>query len=148
MEVGACVNRYSAPIMRTAVIGLPSDTVKLMADACQESVDIMIEHIRPGVQGCQVAAAAGKALRNVPDDLVWHGYYGYSVGLGFPPSWADCPIYITETDKTELKAGMVFHCNTSLRSIGRFGVACGETILVSDKGCEVLTSLPRALAIR
>ena len=107
---------------------------------------MLIEHIRPGALGREVAAKAGKALRHVPDDLVWHGYYGYSVGIGFPPTWSDCPVYITDSDEVELKAGMVFHCNTSLRDVGRCGTACGETVLVTADGCEVLTSLPRTLA--
>jgi len=43
---------------------------------------------------------------------------------------------------------MVLHCNTSLRDVGRCGAACGETVLITDEGREVLTSYPRELTIR
>ena len=47
--------------------------------------------------------------------VVWHGYYGYSVGLGFPPTWADQrDLIIKKGSDVVLESGMVFHCSTSL----------------------------------
>ena len=147
IELGACVNRYSAPIMRTAATGSAAPQLQKMADACQASVETLLEHIRPGAIAGDVAAQAKKAMQGIRPEWVWHGYYGYSVGVGFPPTWSDAPVYILENGAQVLEAGMVLHCNTSLRDIGRCGAACGETVLVTDEGCEVLTSFPRELVI-
>jgi len=46
------------------------------------------------------------------------------------------------------QAGMVFHCSTSLRDLGHYGLTASETLRATDHGCEVLTSLPRMLTIR
>jgi Xaa-Pro aminopeptidase len=149
IEVGACIHRYSAPMMRTAVAGPPSDRVKRMADACIASVDTLIAHIRPGIPARQVALAARNCLEEaVAAGLIWHGYYGYSVGLGFPPEWSDSPAAISEQSDLILQPGMVFHCSTSLREAARCGTAFSETVAVTDTGCEVLTEGPRLLAVK
>jgi len=147
MEIGACVCRYTGVIMQTAVIGEPSATVKRMADGCIRSVEAMIEHIKPGRPASQVAALAESALGDVGREFLWHGYYGYSIGIGFPPDWADVDFCIRKDNPLTLEPGMVFHCSTSLRQIGQIGVAFSETILVTNDGCEVLTDLPRKLTI-
>jgi Xaa-Pro dipeptidase len=148
IELGACINRYSSPMMRTAVAGSASPQLRRMADACQTSVETLLENIRPGVVAGEVAVRAKKTLESIPSEWVWHGYYGYSAGLGFPPTWSDAPIFIMDNSDQVLQAGMVLHCNTSLRDIGHCGAACGETVLITDNGCEVLTSFPRELVIR
>ena len=140
IEFAAAIHRYQTPIMRTAVLGEPSDQVRRMARACVESVNTLIEHIRPGAIAGDVAARAGAGLAALPWKLVWHGIYGYSVGLGFPPEWSDWPgLCIVEGSREVLRPGMVFHCSTSLRDPGRCGTTCSETVLVTGDGCEVLT---------
>jgi len=148
IEIGACVHRYSAPMMRAAVLRQPSARVTEMAQACVESVNALLANIRAGAVAGDVAAKSEHCLAGLPGDLVWHGYYGYSVGLGFPPTWADKRDLIIRAGSDQiLKAGMVFHCSTSLRDVGRCGATCSETVLVTDDGCEILTSFPRELIL-
>lgn len=149
MEFGACVNRYSAPIMRTAVVGKPPDKMKRMFAMCLASVSSSIEHLKPGAVTGEVATRSEKAIGTLPKGWVWHGYYAYSIGLGFPPEWGDCEeIEVVVGNKAVLRPGMVFHCSTSIRDPGKLGTTCSETVLITDKGCEVLTSLPRELFVR
>ena len=42
---------------------------------------------------------------------------------------------------------MTFHASTSLRRLGEFGVTVGDTIAITETGCEVLTSGPRDLHV-
>lgn len=149
IEVVASYERYSAPLMRTVSLGKPTLEVQRAFEACRASVSTLIEHLRPGSPAKEVARLAGDALRCIEPDLVWHGYYGYSVGLSFPPMCSDCPnVEITEASTMELQVGMVFHVSTSLRKIGHYGTAMSETLLVTERGCEVLTDFPRELIIR
>lgn len=150
MEVGACICRYSSPLLRGAVIGEPNDLLRRMADACCAGVNQMVETIRPGLSGDEVAREASRCLEGLPENLVWHGYYGYSVGLGFPPSWSDCVGTLIKLDNSViLEPGMTYHCSLSLRDIGRIGTTCSETIAITETGCEVLTgNLPRELFVR
>ena len=148
IEIAASYQRYSAPALRAVSVGPPDDAVRRAFDACYASVTTLCEHLRAGASSRDAARAAGKALRAVEPDLVWHGYYAYSVGLGFPVMCCDCDADVTEHADYALEAGMVFHCNTSLRKLGAFGVTLGDTVLVTDTGHEVLTSIPRELAVR
>ena len=54
---------------------------------------------------------------------------------------------ISDRSATVTTAGMMFHASTSLRRLGEFGVTVSETIAVTETGCEVLTQVPRQLAI-
>lgn len=146
MEFGACIHRYSSPLMRTAVVGPPTDQMNRMFGMCLRSVNTSIEQLRPGVTAGDVAARAAKALGSLPRGWVWHGIHAYSIGLGFPPEWGDCDdIEVSRGGKAELRPGMVFHCSTSIRDPLQLGMTCSETVLITEKGCEVLTSVPREL---
>ena len=149
IEVSAACERYSAPTLRTLCIGVPSDEVRRAFDACKASVETIKAHLRDGASARVAAQRAGQALRAIEPNLVWHGCYGYSVGLTFPPMCTDCTTMgdITETTDYELRADMVFHINTSLRKLGEFGVTMGDTVLVTEAACETLTRVPRELFV-
>lgn len=151
MEFSGCIRRYHAPIMRGAVVGPPTDRLRRMADGCIASVNRAIELMKPGAVGGEIAAKTlvtlKKTVRNL-DDLIWHGCYGYSAGIGFPPHWDDGGDGIAIGSRDVLRPGMVFHVNTSLRDVGRYGTAFSETVAVTDTGHEVLTDVPRVLAVR
>ena len=49
---------------------------------------------------------------------------------------------------TVLRPGMVFHHPVALRRMGRYGTAFSETTVVTEDGCEVLTSSPREIVVR
>lgn len=107
----------------------------------------MIEQIKPGKHASEVATCAKAALGSEGKEFLWHGFYGYSIGIGFPPDWSDVDFCIREENHQPLRPGMVFHCNTSLRDVCNTGVALSETVLVTDHGCEILTTLARKLFI-
>jgi Xaa-Pro dipeptidase len=149
IEIAAAVERYQTPMLRTAVLGEPAPLERELAKAAIASVEAMIRNIKPGAIASDIAAQSARELASIPKHIVWHGYYGYSVGLGFPPEWSDhMALWIGIGQKDELRPGMVFHCSTSLRDAGVCGATCSETILVTEKGCEVLTTGPRELFLR
>ena len=148
LEMGACVQRYSAPIMRAASVGEPADEVRAVADACLAALDNVLSTVKAGVTGHDVATAGWEALRRAGDDIVFHGVFGYAVGAGFPPSWADDTGVMLLGEHAPLRTGQVFHHPVAVRKLGKFGVAFSETSVVTDDGCEVFTSAPRELFIR
>ncbi len=147
LEVGACVRRYSAPLMRTAAAAPVAPEVRRAADACRAALEMLLEHMRPGAAAAEVAARAKAAWAPLCDELVWHGDYAYSVGIGFPPDWNDAPAFIAEDSELVLRPGMCFHATTSLRDPARYGAAFSETVLITEDGSEVLTGAPRELRV-
>ena len=149
MEFGTCVRRYTSPIMRTAVLGKPTEKMKRMFGLCLDSVAAALANLKSGAVVGDVAAASERAMGPLPRGWVCHGYHAYSIGLGFPPEWADCDkIGVVKGNLTVLRQGMVFHCSTSIRDPGKMGTTCSETVVITERGCEVLTDLPRELFLR
>jgi Xaa-Pro dipeptidase len=147
LEMGACIHRYTAAIMRTAVAGQPSDDVRRASDACVTSLNTCIEHMKPGAVADEIARKADSSWAEISTRLIWHGIYGYSLGLGFPPDWNDCATLIERGAEVVLQPGMVFHVTTSLREQAKYGTAYSETVLITEDSNEVLTDVPRELAI-
>jgi len=145
LEMGANIHRYNAPLMRAAVMGKPNDTVKRMADAILETLNNVIEAMRPGRVFDEVAEVGEAAIAKAGPEMIFHHCFAYSIGLGFPPTWADCPVTIVKGDRTVLQPGMVFHLPISLRDAGRYGIAMSETVAITETGNEVLTKLDRKL---
>jgi Xaa-Pro aminopeptidase len=148
LEFGACLGRYSAPTMRPATVGRPSAAVRRAAEACRDAVERTLAGLRPGAAAADVAARAAGALVGLPPGLVWHGRHAYAIGLGFPPTWADGGRGISLESDLVLEEGMAFHVTTSLRDVGRWGVAFGDTAVVTADGCEVMTRAPRELLVK
>ena len=49
----------------------------------------VLSSLKAGISSHEVASAGWMALREAGDDIVFHGSFGYAIGAGFPPTWAD-----------------------------------------------------------
>ena len=147
LEYGGAHQRYTAPMMRTAVIGEPSDEVRRVAEAVKDTVSTIIQEAKPGRTGHDVAMAAKKVYARVSDETYFGGTYGYNVGIGFPPTWSEALTWFAEGVEQELLAGMTFHMPITYRAPGRFGVGMSETIAVTEDGGESLTEQERDLYV-
>ena len=148
MEYGACVQRYTAPMMRTVSIGEPEPGVARLANACITALNNVLGAMRAGITADEVAREGWKGIDLAGPGLVFHGAFAYAVGAGFPPSWGDGTAGISLGNQTRLQAGMVFHHPVALRQLGEYGTMFSETTLITEDGCEALTSVDRELFIR
>ena len=147
LEYGGAHQRYTAPMMRTAVIGEPSDEVRRVAEAVKDTVSTIIQEAKPGRTGHDVAMAAKMVYARVSDETYFGGTYGYNVGIGFPPTWSEALTWFAEGVEQELLPGMTFHMPITYRAPGRFGVGMSETIAITEDGCESLTEQERDLYV-
>jgi len=147
-EIGGVYNRYTAALMRSAVIGKGDPEITLMNDICAEAVQVAIDIIKPGVTSGEVDEACRGVIERA-------GYYecfrkrtGYSIGCSYPSSWMEAHIIdLKKDDPRVLARGMVFHMPPALRRFKKYGVGISETVLVTENGCEVITNFPRDLYI-
>ena len=138
--------RYVAPVMRTAIAGRATPEHRRLAQASSDAVAAILEAARAGTPARDVAAAGFRFIQPVERDVVFHYYFGYPVGLGYPPSWIETLGFFIRTDNAApLEAGMVFHLPMSLRVAGRYGVCLSQTMLVTKDGGVPLTGTPAAL---
>jgi Xaa-Pro aminopeptidase len=149
IEIGSNIDRYTAPIMRTAAIGEPLPEVRNVHSIANDCLQALVEAIRPGVTAAEIAAVGHRMVSRIPSDIIFHYTFGYPVGVNFPPSWLEESNFLLVKDNhAPLQPGMVFHLPMSLRSYGRFGIGLSETIYVTERGVEVLTDMPRDITIK
>lgn len=139
LEFGGCRHRYTAPMMRTVILGEPGDVAKRVMEANRRTLDLLYSNVRAGRTAHEVAVEVKKGVEDVDDMIFRSGHFGYSIGLGFPPTWTDGPMYISEGNERVLEAGMTFHTPHSFRIPARFVIGASESIAVTETGCEILT---------
>ena len=150
VELGGVYGRYQAPMMRTVCVGNPIPPRILdLASVSLATLEAVIEAIRPGVTGSAVAERGHAVVEPILESAFYHEIYGYSVGLGFPPSWVEESSFtLTAGNPREIQVGMTFHLPIALRVVGECGVGFSETVIVTESGAEPLGAVPRELAIR
>jgi len=148
LEFGACYHRYTAPAMRTVLTAEPTDLQRRMIDVQMATLETLYNSVRAGRSSRDVDDEAMAAIGPLKDEIFRSGHFGYSVGLGFPPTWTDGPAYLSGAKEFELKAGMTFHTPSAWRIPKEFVIGTSETIVVTDTGCEILTSQERDVPVR
>lgn len=150
LEMAGCIRRYHAPLGRLVFIGKAPARSTKMLDLCRRAIEAAAARIGPGVPAKEVYRAWHAGL----DEAGLGGYHrhhcGYSVGIGYPPSWSGSgvPVGLRPDSDMELRPGMVFHLMSWLLRTGRGDSFLSDTVVVTDGGCEVLTQTPRALTVR
>lgn len=138
---------YHAPLMRTAVVGKINPKIQQFADLEREVVFAMLDAARVGALASDVARVAEALIAPIRDEVLFHEVYGYPVGIGFPPTWAEeSGFAIVTTNHRPLEANMVFHIPMTLRVNGQFGVGLSETFIVNEQGApDTLSHIPLLL---
>lgn len=148
LEMSGCQRRYFGPLMRGAVIAPVRDEVRRMADTILEALNAAIAAIRPGATSGEVDAACRAPIERNGFEPNFRKRTGYSVGVGYAPSWGEGHIVsLRRDDPTRLEPGMVFHMPPALRIPCEYGLGFSETVLVTETGCDVLTDFPRRLHV-
>ncbi len=149
LEVGGCLRRYHAAIMRTACTGGQSDSMKKAESVMIAALDELYELARPGVTISDVDLL----IRNVINDNDVGAYLitraGYSIGIAFPPSWDEGYILsIKQGDPTVLQPGMTFHIIPWMWAVdGDKTCGISDTIVITEDGCESLFTIDRPMTV-
>ena len=146
IECSPSLHWYHAPLMRTAALGTVSQEAEQFATLAAETVEAMLEVVRPGEIASDIARVAEAKIAPIRDRILFHEVYGYPVGIGFPPTWGEeSGFAIVVNNHRPLAAGMAFHIPMTLRINGVMGVGLSQTFVVTDNGCETLSELPLEL---
>lgn len=146
LELSGCVNRYHAPLTRVVYVGHAPEGAGAAAEIVIAGLEATREALRPGALSGEVYAA-WKAV--VDKALGHHDYHrhhcGYIIGIGFPPSWsgAGVPVGLRPGGEIRIRPGMVFHLLPWLLGQGPTDYAVSDTVLVTETGAELLTSVAR-----
>jgi Xaa-Pro dipeptidase len=149
LEMTGCFNRYHAGLLRTAWLGEPPPLARKMEAVVQMALGAVLDAARPGV----TCAALHRAAQSVIDAHGMTERYrkrsGYSLGIAFAPDWGEWQVLsLFDGVDVPLAPGMCFHVPIALREYGVFTVGLSESIVITETGCRVLSSLPRRITLR
>ena len=140
LEFGAAYQRYTAPMMRTAVTGTPNAALSATRDLCRSIFEALCDAMRPGNSFDAAAQAADALLAPHRDQYFFSGVFGYAVGAQFPPSWVEGTGFIAKGQHRPFETNMVFHLPLCLRVPGQWGVGISDTVVVTEQGAKPLTN--------
>ncbi|MER9108638.1 Xaa-Pro peptidase family protein [Mesorhizobium sp. M0848] len=148
LEISGCVRRYSAALMRLAVVKPANRELERMEEVSRKALEKMLDAIRPD-------RPLGEVW-NVWSTTVTDGGYegrfkrtGYSIGINFPPDWGEGYMLSFKRGETRvLRPNMTFHIPSLVKVFGFADAGTSETVRVTETGCEVLTKFGRQLYVR
>jgi Xaa-Pro aminopeptidase len=144
LDFGGVLDGYCCDLTRTVSIGPPSAEARRLYTAVYDAHQAAIAAIRPGVESTAIdAAARGLLAARGLGDAFGHGT-GHGLGLDVHEEPR-----ITRPRRdvaaVPLQPGMVFTVEPGAYLPGFGGVRIEDDVMVTDTGCEVLTSVPREL---
>jgi Xaa-Pro aminopeptidase len=146
LDFGGVLDGYCSDLTRTVSVGQPSPDAARLHAAVRDAHAAAIDAVRPGRATTDVDAAARQVL-------VAHGLgeaFGHGTGHGLGLDVHEEPRVSkprSDVPPVRLEPGMVFTIEPGAYVPGFGGVRIEDDILVTETGCEVLTSVPRDLRI-
>lgn len=137
---GAKSQNYCSDLTRVVVTGRPSPTLEKIHQVALEAQQKAISAIRPGASLKEVDAIAR-------DHIAASGYgpyFGHGLGHGFGLQIHESP-RLSPLAKDNFEVGMVVTVEPGIYLPNDCGVRIEDDVLVTEEGCEVLSSLPRSL---
>ncbi|MER9533863.1 Xaa-Pro peptidase family protein [Mesorhizobium sp. M0309] len=141
VEVGGIKQGYAGPLVRGAVLGKHAETETLHALA-EEALEAAIAAIKPGVTAGEVDAAARRVIKRSVRPKALNHRVGYQTGS----PWGERGNISLEPSALDvLQANMTVHMPVILIGEGRYLFGCSETVLVTERGAEILSGTPHTL---
>ena len=139
IEFAGVYRHYHAALMRTVLTGSASEPQRDMHKACVEALAAAKEALRPGRPVGEVFDAHARIFDAAGYRDQRLNACGYSMGTTFSPNWMDWPMFYTG-NPVIAAPDMVFFLHMLLLDSERgLGMAVGESVRVSEEGCERLS---------
>jgi Xaa-Pro aminopeptidase len=140
IDWGATGRTYKSDLTRVLTTGKVTPEFERAYEAVLEAQRRAIAAIRPGVEARVVDAAA----RSVLEVAGFGPHFNHSVGHGIGRDLHEAP-FLRGVIETPLSPGMVVTVEPGVYFPEWGGIRIEDDVLVTETGCEVLSSLPKSL---
>jgi len=146
-EIAAAYRHYHAALMYVILTGEPDPRHRRMFDACTQALEACEAALQPGNTVGEVFTVHAKAMT----DAGYAGHFlnacGYTMGATYPPTWMDWPM-VYAGEPQVLAPNMVFFLHMILLdSDTGLSMSLGETVIITELGCEPISHAPRRLLV-
>lgn len=142
VDWGAYYKGYTSDLTRVFCIGEPSEEAKKVHEIVYTAQEKAISIARAGLTGAEIDRAAREHITNEG----YGEYFGHSLGHGIGLEVHEEP-RLSYSNKEKLPVNSVVTVEPGIYLPGKFGVRIEDDILLTENGCEVLSSLPRKIFI-
>jgi Xaa-Pro aminopeptidase len=140
VDAGAKLSDYCSDCTRTFAVGEVSDSLRQIYEVTRQAQQAGLDAVRVGTTGRDADAAA----RAVIADAGYGENFGHGLGHGLGLLVHEAPALRPESTDT-LAAGNVVTVEPGIYLSGVGGVRIEDLVVVTDDGCEVLSSFPKDL---
>ena len=153
IDFGVILGGYCSDMSRTVHLGKPDTRSRMMYEAVLGAQEAGIKAVKPGALPEEVDYTARKMLVNDGLGKYFTHSTGHGVGLEIhePPSLRkgnqSSKQSRRKSPKGTLKTGMVITIEPGAYIPGRGGVRIEDMVVVTDRGCEVLTPTRKDLIV-
>lgn len=140
IDYGVILDGYCSDMTRTLYVGRPGTWETRVYQAVREAQQAAVEAVRPGIETGKVDRAARKVLARA--GLL--RYFTHSTGHGVGLEIHEIP-KLARGQHELLHPGMVVTIEPGVYVPGKGGVRIEDMVLVTERGCEVLTPTPKEL---
>lgn len=140
IDWGATFNGYISDLTRTFAIGS-------IHPELEKIVEVVHQANTAGRMACQPNISAGKVdqqTRKVIEQSGYGEFFTHRTGHGIGMQVHEPPYIFAENDLI-LQPGMMFTIEPGIYLPGRAGARIEDNVVITEEGCEVLSSLPREL---
>lgn len=139
-DFGVILSGYCSDMTRTVYVGRPSAEARGIYQAVKQAQQAAVDAVRPGISLSEIDGAARKSLQN--SGLA--RYFTHSIGHGVGLEIHEAPR--VAAGQTEiLQPGMVITIEPGVYLPGKWGVRIEDMVVVTERGCEVLTPTSKEL---
>jgi len=134
IDVGVDYSGYKSDLTRVYFLDKINNLTRRVYGIVLKAQEKAIRWIKPGVEIARVDGLARKYIA----DKGYVKYFGHSLGHGIGLETHEAPSISAKNDGI-LVPGMVFTVEPGVYLPGKFGVRLEDMVLVTKKGCEVLS---------
>lgn len=142
IDMGATVAGYASDMTRTMGVGQLPPKAKRVYKAVLESQLAALDAVKAGAHSGAVDGAARNVLKRSGFDK----FFVHSTGHGLGLEIHEMP-RIGRKDPTTLEVGMAITIEPGVYLEGFGGVRIEDTVVVTEKGCQILTPTPKDLLV-
>jgi Xaa-Pro aminopeptidase len=138
VDAGALVDGYRSDMTRTYVVGEPDDRARQILDVVTGAQAAGVAAVEPGV----TAGAIDDVCRGLITDAGFGGEFGHGTGHGVGLDIHELPS-VRRDNAAILQPGHVITVEPGIYLSGFGGVRVEDLLVVTDHGCDVLTTSPK-----
>jgi Xaa-Pro aminopeptidase len=139
-DFGVILTGYCSDMTRTVYVGRPTSEARRVYESVRRAQQAAIEAVQPGVVVGEIDRVARKLLKTNNLDRYFTHSTGHGVGLEIHE-----PPRVAAGQAEVLRPGMVITIEPGVYIPGKFGVRIEDMVVVTERGCQVLTPTSKTL---